>query len=188
MSERKIIVELATSADGFIARRDGSVDWLDRPQPKGNYGMGEFINSIDTILMGRKTYDKGIEMGMKDSGFGPRVRNYVFSRQPQKNLMKGFEWANEPVKVFAQKLRRQPGKNIWMMGGGELIAAFLDESELDEFRVHVVPVLIGEGIPLIAPRRRTIPLELISSKSFEDGVVELNYRVKTESAADKNLR
>ena len=177
-SKRKIIVELAISADGFIARRDGSVDWLDRPRPKGDYGMGEFVKSIDTILMGRKTYDKGIEMGMKDSGFGPRVKNFVFSRKPQKNLLQGFESVSEPIQDFAQKLRQQPGKNIWMMGGGELIAAFLDEGEIDEFRMHVIPVFIGEGIPLIAPGKRTVELELLSSKSFEDGVVELNYRVK----------
>jgi hypothetical protein len=73
---RKVIVEIATSADGYIARLDGDVSWLDRPQPKGHYGMGAFVKSIDTILWGRKTYAKGIEMGMKDGGFGPKIKNY----------------------------------------------------------------------------------------------------------------
>ena len=75
---RKVIVEIATSADGYIARLDGDVSWLDRPQPKGHYGMGAFMKSIDTILWGRKTYTKGIEMGMNDGGCGPKIKNYLF--------------------------------------------------------------------------------------------------------------
>jgi len=174
---RKIIVHIAVSADGYIARPDGDVSWLDRPQPKGHYGMGAFMNSIDTILWGRKTYTKGIEMGMKSGDFGPKVRNYLFSRRPQGPLLKGFELVREPIKPFAQRLRAQPGKDIWMMGGGEIIASFLDEGEIDEFRIHVIPVLIGEGIPLIQPRHRSIPLKLLSTKAFPDGVVHLKYRV-----------
>jgi hypothetical protein len=87
---RKPIVEIATSADGYIARLDGDVSWLDRPQPKGHYGMGAFMKSIDTILWGRKTYTKGIEMGMKDGGFGPKIKNYVFSRQPQRFRIQNY--------------------------------------------------------------------------------------------------
>ncbi len=178
---RKIIVYIATSADGYIARPDGDVAWLDRPRPKGNYGMGEFFKSIDTILWGRKTYAKGIEMGMKAAGFGARIKNYVFSRQPQKSLEPGFESVSEPIKAFAQRLRAQPGKDIWMMGGGEIIASFLDEGEIDEFSIHVIPILIGEGVPLVKPHHRSIPLKLLSTKKFSDGVVQLNYRVLNAS-------
>jgi dihydrofolate reductase len=177
MKKRKIIVYIATSADGYIARPDGDVAWLDRPRPKGNYGIGEFFKTIDTILWGRKTYAKGIEMGMK-SGFGPRIKNYVFSRRPQKSGMPEFEFVSGPIKPFAQLLRQQRGKNIWMMGGGEIIAAFLDVGEIDEFRIHVIPVLIGEGIPLVQPRNRLIRLKLLSSKKSPDGVVSLHYRVR----------
>ena len=175
--KRKIIVQVATSADGYIARPDGDVGWLDRPMPKGSYGMGEFIRSIDTILMGRKTYDKGIELGMKDGGFGPNVKNFLFSRRRHASLLPGFEQVRKPVKSFVRELRAQPGKHIWMMGGAEIIAAFLDRGEIDEFSIHVIPVLIGEGIPLVQPRHRDIPLKLLSTKSFPDGVVHLNYRV-----------
>jgi dihydrofolate reductase len=178
---RKIVVSVAISTDGFIARPDGDVAWLDCPGPKRDYGMGAFFKTIDTILWGRKTYDKGIEMGMKGADFGLATKNYLFSRRARKSLLPGFEWTNEPVKTFAQQLRAQPGKNIWMMGGGGLIASFLDEGEIDEFKLHVIPILIGEGIPLIQPRHRSIPLKLLSSKAFPDGVVELNYRVKGRS-------
>jgi hypothetical protein len=153
---RKIIVYIATSADGYIARPDGDVAWLDRPRPKGNYGMPAFFKSIDTILWGRKTYAKGLEMGMeagmKAAGFGPHIKNYVFSRHPQKSTVPTFEFVNEPIKTFAQRLRALPMARhsersrpifssrvapatrsacaernlsyIPMMGGGEIIASF----------------------------------------------------------------
>lgn len=177
-NRRKIVVSIAMSTDGFIARPDGDVAWLDRPGPKLDYGMTKFFKTIDTILWGRKTYEKGIEMGMKSGDFGPKTKHYLFSRRPRKRLLPGFEWTSEAAKPFAKRLRAQPGKNIWMMGGGEIIASFLDEGEIDEFRIHVVPILIGEGIPLIHPRHFSIPLKLLSIKAFPDGIVELNYRVK----------
>jgi dihydrofolate reductase len=178
---RKIIVHVAISADGYIARPDGDVAWLDRPRPKGNYGYGEFFKTIDTILWGRKTYAKGIEMGMKARGLGPGIKNYLFSRRPQESLETGFEWINEPIKTFAQRLRAQSGRDIWMMGGGGIIASFLDEGEIDEFSIHVIPIFVGEGIPLVQPRHRSIRLNLLSSKTFPDGVVHLNYSVKDRS-------
>ena len=182
---RKVIVEAATSMDGYIARPDGDVAWLDRPAPKGHYGMGAFIKRVDTILWGRKTYTKGIEMGMKDGGFGPGIKNYLFSRQPQDSLLAGFEHVRHPIKPFMQRLRAKPGKDIWMMGGGEIIAAFLDGGEIDEFSIKVIPILIGEGIPLIKPRHRSIPLKLLSTKKFSDGVVHLHYGVLKPGGTSK---
>lgn len=178
-----MIVYISISADGYIARPDGDFSWLDRPRPKGNYGMGAFMKSIDTILWGRKTYAQGIELGMSPAGFGPKIKNYLFSRQPQVSLLPGFELVREPIKPFAERLRAQKGKDIWMMGGGEIIASFLDEGEIDEFSIHVIPILIGEGIPLIQPRHRFIRLKLLSSEKFPDGVVHLHYRVLKPAAA-----
>jgi dihydrofolate reductase len=178
---RKIIVYIAVSADCYIARPDGNIDWLKRPHPKGDYGMPAFFKSIDTILWGRKTYTEAMATGIKLSIFGAGIKNYVFSREPQKwtaaPLQPGVEFVTEPIKQFAQRLRAQPGKDIFMMGGGEINAAFLDAGEIDEFSIHVIPVFIGEGIPLIAPRHRNVKLELLSTKTFSDGVVHLNYRV-----------
>jgi dihydrofolate reductase len=180
--KRKIIVYIATSADGFIARPDGSVDWLDRPSPKGNYGMGAFYKSIDTILWGRKTCDMALDFqkkGVPGSAFDTKVKNYVFTRGPLPSTAPaGVEFANEPIKAFATRLRKQKGKDIWMMGGAAIIASFLDAGEIDEFMIHVIPTFIGEGIPLIAPSRRTVPLKLISCTKFPDGVVGLHYIVR----------
>jgi len=101
----------------------------------------------------------------------------VFSRKPPKRPAPGVTLVSEPVKAFAQRLRDTPGKQIWMMGGGELIASFLDAGEIDEFDIHVIPTLIGEGIPLVAPRHRDVPLRLRSARKYRDGVVRLCYEV-----------
>lgn len=175
MSTRKIIVQIATSADGYIARSDGDVGWLDRPMPKGNYGLNAFMKTIDTILWGHKTYRKGLELGMKLSVYGKGIKHYVFSHQPLASPEPDVQFVSEPVKTFAHRLRSQPGKNIWMMGGSAIIASFLDENEIDEFIIHMIPVFIGEGIPLIASGRRSIPLKLLSSHSYPDGVVQLHF-------------
>jgi dihydrofolate reductase len=176
---RKIIVYIATSADGFIARKDGGIDWLDRPRTAGDYGIGKFYKSIDTILWGRKTYELVLKFRKegKDTPDMGDIKNYAFSRKPPKKVAGGFEFVKEPIKKFAKRLRARKGKNIWMMGGGGIIASFLDEGAIDEFIIHVIPTFIGEGIPLIAPRHRTVPLKLVSIKRYSDGVVRLHYAV-----------
>ena len=174
---RNVIVHIATSADGYIARPDGDIEWLtSRPAPKGFYGMDAFMKSIDTTVLGRKTYEVSLEMGAK---FDARSRTFVFSRQaPTSNAPKGVEFVSEPIGPFIDRLREQPGKDIWLMGGGDIIASFLDEHAIDEFVVSVVPVFIGDGIPLIARRHRLTPLALLSTERFEDGLVQLRYAVK----------
>jgi dihydrofolate reductase len=152
--KRKIIVYIATSADGFIARSDGSVDWLDGPRPKGNYGMGAFYKSIDMVLWGRKTCDIALDFqkkGVPGSAFDTRVKKYIFTRGPLPSAVPmGVEFVNEPIKSFTTRLREKKAKDIRMMGGAGIIASFLDEGEIDEFMIHVIPTFIGEGIPLIA--------------------------------------
>jgi dihydrofolate reductase len=171
---RKIIVHIATSADGYIARRDGDLDWLtSRPAPKGFYGLPEFERSVDAKILGRKTFDLSLKLG---APFSARDVHYVFSRRPAPaSLPPGVQFVSESIGSFAERLRHQAGKNVWMMGGGELIASFLDEGAIDEFVITVVPTFIGEGIPLIAPGHRDTPLHLRSAKSFPDGVVQLHY-------------
>jgi len=176
---RKIIVYIATSADGYIARSDGSVDWLDRPRTAGDYGMGAFFKTIDTILWGRKTYSLGLEMNEGGMGvYGSRIKNYIFSRRPPKKHAPDVEFVKEPISEFSKRLRATPGKDIWMMGGGGIIASFLDAGEIDEFIIHVIPTFIGEGIPLIAPKNRDVPLKLLSVRDYPDGVVRLHYAVE----------
>jgi dihydrofolate reductase len=169
-ARRKIIVYIATSADGYIARPDGDVEWLNRRPPTVDYGMTVFYPTIDTILCGRKTYDWSLsynrKKGRKGGMFDTKLANYVFSRKPPKRATPSVEFVSEPVKAFAQRLRATPGKHIWMMGGGGLIASLLDAGETDEFDIHVIPTFIGEGIPLTPPRHRDVPLRLRSARKY----------------------
>jgi dihydrofolate reductase len=175
---RKVIVHIATSADGYIAGPDGDLEWLtSRPAPDGFYGMNAFMKSIDTTVLGRKTYDVSLALGAK---FDAGSRTIVFSRhEPPADAAPGVEFVNGAISPFVSRLREQPGKDIWLMGGGEIIASFLDEQAIDEFVISVVPVFIGDGIPLIARRHRHVPLHLTSVERFEDGLVQLHYNVQT---------
>jgi dihydrofolate reductase len=146
---RHVIVHIATSADGYIARPDGDLEWLtSRPAPKGFYGMSAFMKSIDTMVLGRKTYEVSLRMGAK---FDSKSRSVVFSRHaPPADAPPGVEFVSGAISPFVSRLRERPGKDISLMGGGEIIASFLDEHAIDEFVISVVPVFIGDGIPLIA--------------------------------------
>ncbi len=177
MPKRKIIVNIATSADGYVARTDGNLGWLTRrPAPKGFYGLPKFTRSIDAKILGRKTFDLSVKMG---ATFRADDVRYVFSRRPPPaSVPAGVQFVTGSIRAFAERLRKQPGKNVWMMGGGEIIASFLDEDAIDEFIITVVPTFIGEGIPLIAPKHRDVPLRLLSLQRFQNGVVQLHYDVR----------
>jgi dihydrofolate reductase len=177
VAQRKIIVNIAASADGYVARPDGNLDWLtERPAPKGFYGLPEFERSTDAKILGRKTFDRGLQMGAR---FSAAAVHYVFSRRPPPaSVPAGVHFVTESIGAFAERLRAQAGKNVWMMGGGEIIGSFLDEGAIDEFIITVVPTFIGEGIPLLAPRHRAVTLRLLGVQQFPDGVVQLHYEVQ----------
>src|SRR6185436_15476415 len=120
-------------------------------------------------------YREAAGRGGGGGGFGKKVKNYVFTHHPPAVAPKGVEFVNEPVEAFAARLRAQPGKDIWIMGGGGIIASFADANEVDDYILHVIPTFIGEGVPLLAPARRALPLSLKSVQPYEDGVVRLHY-------------
>ena len=179
-NHRTVIVNIGTSADGYIARPDGDLEWLtSRPKPAGFYGLGDFMQSIDTKLLGRKTYEMSRRLGARPDS---RNRTIVFTRHaPPADAPSGVEFVTGEIGAFVSRLREQPGKDIWLMGGGELIASFLDAGAIDEFVVTVAPVFIGDGIPLIARRHRHVALDLRSVERFDDGVVQLRYGVQNRS-------
>ncbi len=180
-TDRKVVVHVATSADGYIARKGGGVEWLDRPSPKGHYGMAAFFRTIDTVLWGRKTYEMALGFGEAAmTGIG-HLRHCVFSTHPPASLAPPFELVKEPLPEFMRALRACPGKDVWVMGGASLIGSLIDAGEVDEIVTHVMPVLIGEGIPLMEPRHRLVPLQLAAVRKFEDGVVRLRYLVQRDA-------
>ena len=172
---RKIIVYIATSADGYIARPDGDFEWLNnRKSVKGDYGIARFYKKVDTAIMGRKTYELGVKMGQ--AGY-PGLHNYILSHKPGKPPSPNIEFVNEEIEAFAKRVKRGKGKHVWLVGGSEVIASFLDHGQIDEFIIHVIPLFIGEGIPLIHPRHRDVPLKLLKTRTYSDGVIRLHYRV-----------
>jgi dihydrofolate reductase len=181
---RRIIVYIATSADGFISRPDGDVAWLDRAGTPTDYGMAAFYRTVDTVIMGGNTWDRALTLGQ--SGY-PGKANYVFSRKPRRQIG-DVEFVSGDVGAFAGRLRAKAGKDIWLVGGADLVGSFLDAGQIDAFIMHVIPIFIGEGIPLIGPKHRSIPLGLRSCRRFADGVVRLHYDVLSRAAALRTSR
>lgn len=114
--------------------------------------------------------------------FDSKTRTIVFSRQaPPADAPLGAQFVSEAIGPFMRRLREEPDKDVWLMVGGDLIASFLDANAIDEFVISVTRVFIGDGIPLLARRHRHVPLELRSAERFEDGLVQLRYRVQNHS-------
>ena len=170
---RKIIASLAMSVDGFIARPNGDVDWLERPSPKGFYGMEDFFKTIDMMVMGRGTYEVGKKLGGPLFMFPTSV---ILSRSLAPDAVPGAVIEKGTPRKLAERWRKQKGKNIWLMGGADVFGQFVDAGVLDELHIALIPVLIGAGIPLLDPKRRTSELKLLSSEKFSDGVVMLKYK------------
>ena len=169
---RKIILYIANSLDNFIAREDGDVDWL---FTDGEYGMAEFYASVDTVIMGRKTIEKGEELGQTHY---TGIKNYVFSRTRKESEIEELEYVSEDIESFVKDLRSRDGKDIWLVGGGDLIRQFLEKNLVDEIHMFVHPILLGKGLPLFLPFENQIKLELQQTKAFDNGVVQLTYSRK----------
>lgn len=176
---RKLIAYLATSADGFIARPDGDVAWLDRPRPENDYGMSAFLRSVDTVVMGRLTWEAGQKLG---GAVVEGKRNIVLSRTLPSYGCPGATVENVEPAAFAKKLRSEKGRNVWLMGGANVFGSFLTAGALDELIIHVVPVLIGTGISLLDAAPRQTELTLRSTRRFADGVVKLHYEINQDQS------
>jgi len=167
---RKIKLFIACSLDGYIAKEDGSVNWL--PQSKDS-GYNNFYKSIDTVLMGKKTYEQILTFGKypyKDK------TSYVFTRKPnQKKKDENVEFTSD-AEEFTRELVLSSGKDIWLVGGSDIVTTFLNLKFIDEIILSVIPVVLGKGIPLFKNIRKEIKLELIKTTEYDE-LVELRYKV-----------
>ena len=170
---RKVILYIAMSLDGFIAKPDGDIGFLDQVELEGeDYGYSEFINTVDTVILGRKTYDKILSMGV-EFPYGDR-QVFVITRNPRPDSGKTIFFSGNLADLVLS-LKSQFGKNIYCDGGGETISQLLQENLIDEMTISVIPVLLGDGIRLFGQGFPEQKLQLVSSKSFEKGLVQLNY-------------
>ena len=170
---RKVTFRVANSLDNYIARKDGSFDWILHSEDSSS-SLAEFWKTLDTVLWGRKTYD--LVKGRMPAYKG--VKNYVFSRTLKKSADKGVELINGDAAEFVQKLKNQEGKDIFVMGGGELAKALFEADLIDEVGMNIQPVLLGSGIALFHEMKKPINLELIECKTFSGGCVFVSYRVR----------
>lgn len=185
---RKVVLGLGISLDGYIARKNGAVDWLSM---EWDYDWTAFFKTIDVVLMGRKTWEAALGMNpkkkskSKSKGKNPygAMETYVFSRRLRESGVEGVETISGDLQEFIGKLKAKDGKNIWLSGGGELAKSFLDEGLVDEIYLGLSPLLLGSGIPLFPELLREAPLRFVSvnvcrHKKEDNAMLELVYEVK----------
>ena len=172
---RKVILGFGISLDGYIARRNGAMDFLVIDK-EGEALMADFFARIDTTIMGRKTAAATAEM--RKSGEIPEmpgITNYVFSRRWKPGKRDGFEVVTGSLTAFVKKLKRRPGKDIYLGGGGELCRSFLQEDLIDDLYIGVGPILLGDGIPGFPGKFPQRDFRLTECKSYSNGSVGLRY-------------
>jgi dihydrofolate reductase len=172
---RKVTFGVASSLDNFIARTDHAVDWLFWSEDVTSITK-EFWETIDTVVMGRKTYEVALRGG--GSAAYPGVKTYVCSRTLKAGPANGVEVVARDACEFVRGLKSQEGKGICCMGGGELAQALFEAGLIDEVGLNIHPILLGSGIPLFLGMSRQIDLELLSCKTLQGGCVCVTYRVK----------
>jgi dihydrofolate reductase len=178
--QRKIILDLAVTLDGFIEGKNGEIDWcIMDPEME----FDKFLNNIDTIFYGRKSYDlwgqftpetmNNAEREMMDLVHSKE--KYVFSKT-KKGTDNKATFINDNIPEEVAKLKNKPGKDIWLYGGASLITTFINLGLVDEFRLSVHPVILGEGKPLFTDIKQRVNLKLVQTRTFSSGVVQLIYQ------------
>lgn len=173
---RKVTFGGANSLDNFFARKDDAVDWLLWTN-EVNEIMKNFWKTIDTVVMGRRTYEVAARSG-GGGGAYPGVKTYVFSRTLKKRNKKNLMFVDEDVASFVRRLKSEEGRDICIMGGGLLAKSLFEADLIDEIGLNVHPVLLGSGIPLFYEMSRQIDLELIKCQQLSNGCVVLTYNVR----------
>jgi dihydrofolate reductase len=164
---RKVILFIASSLDGYIARENGDIDWL--PENTSS-GYDEFIKSVDTVIMGRKTYDQILTFGNYPY---KEKKSLVFTRKKDCSD-ENVEFVNDIEKI--KNLFSDSGKDIWLIGGAKIISAFVNLGIVDEIILSVIPVVLGKGIPLFSDMQKELELELLKTTNYEK-LVELHYKI-----------
>ncbi|MDQ0229120.1 dihydrofolate reductase family protein [Metabacillus malikii] len=178
---RRILLDLAVSLDGFIEGENGEIDWcIMEPE----MGFHHFLNQIDTIFYGRKSYELWGQITPEENDPDKELREkinskakYVFSRQKyidHHNVI----YINDHILDEVMKIKNTPGKDIWLYGGASLITDFVKLGLVDEFRLSVHPVILGKGKPLFTDLDDRLNLNLVETKKYSSGVVQLIYHVK----------
>jgi dihydrofolate reductase len=178
LEKRKVFLYIAMSLDGYIASPDESLNFLSIVEKPGeDYGYNDFIESVDAVILGRKTYDKVMSMGVKF----PHIYKdtYIITRSTRPDIG-NIKFYSGGIKDLVVSLKRESGKHIFIDGGAEIVNELLKDNLIDEFIISVIPILLGDGIALFKDGRPEQRLKFVSSKAFDTGLVQLHYRASNE--------
>ena len=184
---RNVVLAVAVSLDGYIARPNGAVDWL-IDDAEINIHLASYARRFDVIIAGRKTLDLPEGQKEKKGGGNPwgKMDCYIFSRTKAPGKRSGVEYVNQLPSELIRHIRERPGKDIWLMGGGELAREFLKQDLVDGLDLGIMPVLLGEGIPLFPqgfPQRNFV---LVQLQTYKSGIVMASYARKAAKPRGKN--
>lgn len=174
--ERKVILYMGISLDGYIADANGNVNWLGGHDDgyTGDYGYGDFAKQVDTILMGYNTYDQVVtELSPGKWPYADK-KTYVLTHKDIEDKP-GISFTREPLEVLLSHLKREEGKGIWVCGGASLAGQLMERNLIDEYHLTVMPVLLGKGIRLFRENQKECLLKLISAHT-ENGVIDCIFR------------
>lgn len=170
---RKIILGLAVSLDGYIEGPNGEYDWCFTDQ---DYGLSDFFKRVDTLFMGRRSYEMAQSMG-ESPNFGlPKFKEYVFSTTINK-VKEGATLIKANIKEEVEKIKNEKGKDIWLFGGARLTTSLLNLRLVDELSLAVHPIILGGGKPLFRNINERIHLKLVDTKTYSTGLVTLSYHL-----------
>jgi dihydrofolate reductase len=169
----RVIYYVTSSLDGFVARKDGGIDWLLQPIPE--YGFDELMNSVDAIAMGRKTFEQSLQFGQPP---GPHKPTFVFSRTTSDTHGHPVEIVQESPRALCDRLG---DARIFLMGGGALARSFADDDVLHEIDLFLQPIVLGDGIPLFDPLAKDLRLELVEVTAYRTGMVRTRYSVGSQA-------
>jgi len=173
-TDRKVILYIATSLDGYIAKPNDDLGFLSIVEQEGqDYGYADFVSTVDAVIVGRRTYDKVISMGFEFPHADKDA--YIITRTPRPTIG-SVKFYTGDLKALVEKLKSENGKNIFCDGGAEIVNQLLQYDLIDEFIISVIPILVGNGTKLWNDGRPEQKLELVSTKQFEKGLTQLHYR------------
>ena len=171
---RKVIVYISMSLDGYIADKNDNLDFLSLVEQEGqDYGYFDFVKTVDTVIIGRKSYDKVIAMGYEYPHTDKNV--YIITRTKKQDIGT-FKFYSGRLEELVAELKSQPGKNIYCDGGAEIVNELLKKNLVDEFIISIIPVLLGDGIRLFKDGRHVQKLTLVDTIKFSSGLAQLHYK------------
>lgn len=158
----KVVLYIAMSLDGKIARSNDQLDWLFAVEGDGDNGYAEFFKTVGAVIMGRKTYEEVLKL---EEGAYPYkdMPNYILTRQPDREA-EHVTFTDEPIEELIHRLKGEVDQDIWLIGGGEVIKAAMEHDLIDRYEIAIAPVILGEGIPLFPEGTKETKLRLTSQR------------------------